>query len=189
MFIGATALLSGCVAGQKINIAYTPAACAPIAITQTASVQVNDQRPYVLNGDKNPQYIGHYRGGYGNTWAVGTASKQPLAQQIKKDILKELDVLGVPVSNAQTSRRLNVKILDYNFDAYMNGRFWYDIEARVLDDADQVLAQTRVKDEHVIKGSFWVGPKYAFQKQVPILHHKIITRLLRDNPDIMNALK
>lgn len=187
--IGAALLLSGCVAGQKINIVYTPDACARIVTAQTATVQVSDARPYILNGDKTPQYIGHYRAGFGNTWPVGTGSKLALAEQFKSDVLKELQVLGVPVSGTQNSRRLQIEILDYNFDAYMNGKFWYDVKAEVLDDKGNVLAQARVKDTRIIKGNIWVGAKYAFQKQVPKIHHEIITQMLRNNPEIMNALK
>ena len=110
---------------------------------------------------------------------------EQLAEQFKNDLRKELTALGFNVSSA--SRHLKVKILDYNFDTYTNGKFWYEIQVEVFE-SDKILAHQTLKDSHVIKGSVWTGAKSAFEKEVPKLYASLIKKIVRDNPEVLTAL-
>ena len=182
-------ILTGCVAYQTIALDYSPRPHDKIISSYIIKSEVTDERPYVTSGQKKDRYIGHYRGGYGNTWDVLLRGRDNLAERFAIDILKELNACGFQTKPLPADRALKVEIADFNFDAYINGRFWYDIRISVLDSENKTLASSIVKDERVIKGSVLIGPVAAFPKELPILYHEIIEKIVRDNPDVLNALK
>ena len=181
-------LFSGCVALQTIPLSYSPAAHEKIISSYTVKSEVIDERPFVKSGNKLPSYLGHFRGGYGNTWDVTTTGRVALAKQFAIDILKELKALGFEISSLDGDRMLKVDILEYNFDAYMNGKFWYKIRITVLDSAKKILAESTIEDTHIIKGSVWVGPVGAFKKELPGIYQGIIEKIIRENDIITKAL-
>ncbi|MDH3360719.1 MAG: hypothetical protein OEL55_07595, partial [Desulfobulbaceae bacterium] len=67
-------------------------------------------------------------------------------------------------------------------------KFWYDCTIEVQLD-DQTLASSSLKDSIVIKGSTWTGPKAAFERELPEIYKEIIRKMIRDNKDILAALK
>jgi uncharacterized lipoprotein YajG len=184
--------LSGCVAGQSLQTTYTPPA--PGATTETkakAAVQVvvTDDRPYVKNGEKPPHYIGKYRAGFGNPWNVYTENDEPLATVLARDLAAELGSLGYAVkSGAPIDRKLALSIKEWNFDGYQNGKMWYQLEATVHDATGKVIATEMVGDETKIKGTFWMGAKGGFEKEMPKLYAAAVTKVVRENPDISAAL-
>ena len=182
-------LLSGCVAKQTIPYSYSPQNYALQKINSLVEVSVKDERDFILTQKKEDSYIGHFRGGYGNTWDVKTKGHVPLAEQFRKDLESELRTLGADGKNAGRKKILGVIIRDYNFDAYINGRFWYKFELSVRDDQGNLLAEEKIENEHVIKGSFWIGPVGAFKREMPVLHEQVVHSLVRDNEKILKALQ
>ena len=186
-----TFFISGCVAGQTINMDYDD-------FQQTESkkyqgdivVRVNDDRPYILNGDKDPSYIGHYRAGFGNTWDVKTESKEPLRIVISSDLQHKLQSLGFRVvSEGEKNKVLIVSILDWNFDAYINGKYWIDCIVEVHGNEENTLTTHQVKNNGVIKGSFWVGAKYAFENELPRIYSETIDKIIYEKPEILESLQ
>jgi uncharacterized lipoprotein YajG len=184
-------LVSGCVAGQTINMDYDD-------LQQTESkkyhgdiiIEVNDDRPYVLNGDKDPSYIGHYRAGFGNTWDVKTDSKEPLGIIISRDLQHKLQSLGFRiVSEGKNNKVLIISILDWNFDAYINGKYWIDCVVKVFDNSGKTIATHQVKNNGVIKGSVWVGAKYAFEKELPKIYSETIDKIIYEKPETLESLQ
>ena len=187
--IAFSSMLSGCVAFQKITLDYIPEPHEKIISSYVIKSDVRDDRIYVTSGQKKDSYLGHYRAGYGNTWDVLLRGGNSLAEQFAIDILKELKACGFQTSPLSGDRALKVDINEFNFDAYVNGKFWYNIQVSVLDSANNTLASSTIADEHIIKGSIWVGPTASFPREIPILYNSIIERIVRDNPDVLNALK
>jgi hypothetical protein len=181
--------LTGCVAGQNINLQYDPTPKQGAALHQTVAVTVEDKRSYVTDGDKQPWYIGHYRAGFGNTWDVTTRDKVPFATQVKADLQKELTSLGFTEGSDSHAKRVTVVIKDWNFDAMVNGKLWYDLEITVRSSDGAVLATSDVKDERVIKGSIWTGAKGAMTEEVPVMYGEVLQSLIRNNAPIMEALR
>jgi uncharacterized lipoprotein YajG len=181
-------MLCGCVAGQNIKIGGVPEGAAKESSGVIVELNVNDERPFVTSGDKEPYYIGHYRAGFGNTWDVTTYQKVALAEIMKKDLVAELQSLGYQVEKEGSNKKLVVKINDWNFDTYMNGKLWWDIDVIVIDPSGEVVTRVNLKDKKVIKGSVWVGAKYAFEKAVPEYYLEIIKAIVRDNKAVLNAL-
>lgn len=180
-------MLGGCVAGQTLSYDYKPTA----AVDKTGgevSVAVRDERPYVKSGDKGPDYVGHYRAGFGNTWDVTTKGGAPFADVLARDLREELDALGFTAGNA--GRTLQVAIREWNMDTYMNAKFWYELVVSVVGaGGEPVIPPQTLKEEKRIDGSFWVGPKYAVEKQMPAFYDQLIQDLVRNNPDVRSALQ
>jgi hypothetical protein len=152
-------------------------------------VNVQDERPYVKNGDKDPWYVGKYRGGFGNPWDVTTENDIPLAELLSKDLTEALLAEGFDTNSANTNRTLTVLINDWNFDGYQNGRFWYDLEVIVSDQNGQQLESTVLKEETVIDGTFWGGAKAGFEKQMPTIYKNIIASIVSKNQQVLDALR
>jgi hypothetical protein len=79
--------------------------------------------------------------------------------------------------------------LEWNFDGYQNGRFWYEISVEVRDPQGKVLATSKLADEHIIRGTVMSGAKGGFEREMPGHYEEIIDSLIRSNPEILNALK
>ncbi len=181
-------MLSGCVAGQSIRLDYSPSVVSnPVSSSQTAGVVVRDERPFVKDGTKSPDYLGHFRAGFGNTWGVTTKGNVPLAELMEKDILKELTAAGLKTTSQNPGRKLMVDIIDYNFDSYQNAKMWYEVNVRVLDSAGKVLAENKIRETHVIRGSVMAGPKNAVMREAPVIYKKLITDIVHDG-SILDAL-
>ena len=188
-FLAIIFLLSGCVAGQSIKMAYEPASVAAVKHGIDVQVLSYDQREFVLSGDKQPNYIGHYRAGFGNTWGVTTQNKQPLADNLRRDVSSDLIALGFDVVDKDAGRILKIVIQDWNFDAYLNGKMWYQVLVSVKSANGEILAEADLEETIVIKGSFWVGAKYAFERELPNIYKSVVNGIVRDNQKILNALK
>ena len=68
----------------------------PLAVTPTRSVAVTviDQRPYVVNGDESPAYVGTEYGRYRDIVEVETASDRPLAAVLTDALARALERRG-----------------------------------------------------------------------------------------------
>lgn len=182
-------LLTGCVAGQEIALQYSP--LPPIAGYEgrgtPVSVSVVDARPYITNQDKEPSYLGHYRGTYGNTWDVTNLNAYPLADQLAADLSHELKSLGYTVVGTGPGKAILVTIHDFNFDAMWNGQFWYDLNIKVSNNHTP-LAESTIKDTAMISGNAFLGAKYAMEREIPSYYDQIIRSLIRANPSTLKAL-
>lgn len=183
-------IISGCVAGQTINMTPESSSVETKRFHGNIALHVTDDRPYILDGDKDPSYIGHYRGGFGNTFDVKTTSKEPLASMMVRDLGHKLQAMGFKVVAENESKRLlNVSITDWNFDAYMNGKYWISCKVQVQDEKGNRLASHEVENNSIIKGSIWVGAKYAFEKEMPRLYSETIDEIVNGNPEITAQLQ
>jgi hypothetical protein len=79
---------------QTLPYVYNPREYVEQKLSAPTVLSVKDERSFILDKDKDPSYVGHFRGGYGNTWDVKTRGKIPLAEQFQGDLQKELDTLG-----------------------------------------------------------------------------------------------
>lgn len=180
-------LTAGCVAGQHLSYDYAPEAVA-IKNSGTVNVAVRDERPYVTSGDKSPDYVGHYRAGFGNTWDITTEGKTPFADVVARDLREEITALGF--SGGTGGKTLQVVIREWNMDTYLNAKFWYALMVSVIrQDSGTVLAEKSLAEEKRIEGSVWVGPKYAVEKQMPTFYDEVIKTIARENPVILDALR
>lgn len=179
--------LCGCVAGQEIDLSYSPPHIQPPKqAIASVKVTVRDERIFVANGDKRPSYIGHYRAGYGNTWDVTTRGEIPLATQMENDLRYDLLHMGFPTL-PNPDKTVLVTIKEWNFNTYLNGLFWYSLNVKVAARG-KVLTESEIMDKTRIEGNIWVGAKYGMERDMPTIYTSIIRALVRDNPTAMGAL-
>lgn len=179
-------VLSGCVVGQSVPLDHMPQEAQHKSRNIMVSVNVDDSRSFVVNKEEDPNYIGEYRSGFGIPYNVTIANSDTLAKQIRSDLEEELRNLGFILGEA--SKTLLVSIREWNFDAYINTRFWYEIRVAVLGKSGTAIVTDTIEDELNIEGSVWVGPVFAVEEELPQYYNEIIDKLLRGNPKILAAL-
>ena len=179
--------LGGCAAGQQLKLDVEPEEMSDVGMGVVVSATVTDQRPYVVNNDKDPSFIGKYRGGFGNPFDVKTEGARPLARVVQVEVESELRSLGFTVSRDDVNRQLSVIIKDWNFDGFQDTRFWYAASVTVLDAEGQELVERYVSDEKTIEGD-WMGARGGMEREIDELYAGFIHGMIRDNPDIMAAL-
>jgi len=192
LLFAALVAIAGCKTIQ--NLAQIPLAYAPSPQTfpglanKTFSLDVKDVRLYVTSGNKSPSYLGIARSGLGIPHDVVNAKKVALGAQLKADLRKELEAIGLVESPASGARRVVVRVHDWNADALSKARFTYDIELTVISAAGKQLAVNRAKGEEIFDAKFLDSGESLLQRQIPIYYAQIIRKLVRGDPMIILAL-
>lgn len=189
--IGLCFFLAGCAIGNTFD--YRNAVPELAATTDKAVVVVTvDQRPYVLAGSNTPQWVGMFRGGFGNPFGAHTASGAPLAEDVAVALVAGLRAKGVNavVASSQTAastqqRKLSVTIKDWRSDTMMNTLIRYDLRAEVMDAAGTVLASNAVKNERTFS-TFNNLPSTTAAEV--LVHFKAIMADLLNAPELQKAL-
>jgi hypothetical protein len=86
--------------GIKYTVTVNDLKCSSI---RSVAVAVLDERPYVLNKQKAPSYVGLMRGGYGNPFDLWTESGAPLAEDMLSTVADSLKARGIKVIPLKTS--------------------------------------------------------------------------------------
>lgn len=198
--------VSGCAFGNKhryddASLELQATVGAPVVVA------VTDQRPYVLDGDKLPQFVGLQRAGYGNPFDVTTESGRPLASDMADSICTSLVRKGRPcvpsvsigadVATARQAgidacgssgspRLLLITIREWKADTYNNTSLYFDLSAEVVDATGALLGQNRFQGREEVQGSF-LNPPAAARENVPVAYRKKFEQLL-NAPRIAGAL-
>ncbi len=199
-----TALLAGCAVGNKVDY-RAQSVSLNTGSEKSIALGVHDQRPYVLSGNKTPQFVGIQRGGYGNPFNVGTESGAPLAQDFATAISSALTRSGATVtanayphtasSDTVTKQLLSVnaeKFLlisykEWKTDSLMNTSLHYDITAQVLQSDGAIAAEKNLSGKDRISGSV-MGDQTNSSSSVPAAFSRKLQLLLGDK-DIIAALQ
>ncbi len=149
--------LGGCAAGNQYDY-FSANIGLPIVGTDALGVAVVDRRPYVLSGNKRPEYVGTQRGGFGNPFNVTTASGKPMATDMQAALARALEDKGYEVTELffsspdatvvaeaikQNGAKLNVVLLlnEWKTDAMISLGLDYDVELQIVDENSEILAQ------------------------------------------------
>lgn len=164
--------LTGCVAGQEYNY---EASSMDIPVKPSEKrvliLSVQDLRPYVLSGDKESNFVGLQRGGFGEPWGVTTASGDPMTEDMSEAIVSGLKDAGYNVFNTpgknevsyltktaskhDASRIVILKVFEWKSDVYMNVTLHCDLELNILDVEGKLLAKSSDKFIGSIAGGSW----------------------------------
>lgn len=128
----------------------------PVTGTGSVAVEVADARPYVLDGEKKPDFVGVQRGGFGNPFDVRTASGEPLASEMRDAIVSAMQQQGFTVvpPDAAAPRRLALRILQWRTDVMMRMSVQYDLTLGVYDGQGTLLASSATQGEEILGGGF-----------------------------------
>lgn len=164
------------------------------------ALAVHDQRKEIISGEKEPDFVGLSRGGYGNPFDVTTENDGPLAQNVAESMKNGLQAAGfratvVLVAHSRSpaqvhsklsavgaSRLLLVRIDRWKSDAYMTTGLDFDLTAAVMDREGNVLGRAVQHGHDAIGGAGSSGDRGAVQA----LETKL--ELLLNSPKIQSAL-
>jgi hypothetical protein len=197
-------LLSGCAFGNR-HAYHNANANVNTKATHAIAVGVLDGRGPILEGKKDPNWVGFNRGGYGNTFDVATATGNPLSADMAASACASLQGAGftcTPVqlqpgadaeAAAQTlagqaaDRKLLVVLNTWKADAYAYGWLGIDVSLRVYDGAGQLRGIGRMRETVALGGSMW-NAKKAIEAKVPQVWQEKLGELL-NMPEIAAALQ
>jgi len=171
---------------------------------RTISASVIDQRPYVVNGEESPRFVGTERGRYNNTVDVRTASGRPLAEELTDAVVRALERRGIAASalllpegtpedvaltafQAQgTERLLAVQMYEWRTKAYTRVTSRWHMEAIVYDRSGSILARRATQgyqpvgmaDLNSSKGSGDIAIREVTRKLSELLNEPAITTAL-----------
>ncbi len=198
------AFSAGCAVGNRHSYSNVVADFT-VSGTKAVGVAAHDQRQYVKDREKTPDFVGLQRGGFGNPFNITTASGEPLAKDMTEALVTSLAKKGykaVPVAVTQDddqaaaleklkavrAERLILLILnEWKSDTYMNTALSYDVTMKIYDQDGRVLAEKRIQGKDDLGGSSWNPPAHARQA-VPRAFKGKIEELL-NSPAIADALQ
>lgn len=196
--------LAGCAIGNKypydtLNIDYSE------KLSTSVSIFAFDSRPYVVSGDKKPNFVGLQRGGYGNPFDVNTVSGKPLVEELAKALKLALERNGASVSvqpfkhllskqqvlssmsSSGAGRYLLLDVREWKSDIMVSFSLRYDLELSVYDELGNSLVKERLVGNDVLGSSFW-NP--VFKGEDAVMHHaRIKLSELLNSEKIKQALK
>lgn len=159
-----TLLLAGCAVGNKYN--YRTAEIAlPLKGSGAIGLKVDDQRPYVLSGDKNPNFVGLQRSGAGIPYNVTTQSGGAFEADVYIVLANGLQKSGYTVmtieknaASGEPEKTVFLRIEEWKTDIYLAITLHYDLILQILDDTGAVLAESRLSSIEEI-GGYGFGSK------------------------------
>lgn len=163
-------VLGGCAAGRKIDYRGTSNFTAPAA-KGVIAIGAQDERPYVVDGGKQANFVGKTRSLYGIPFDTATTSGEPLADDIGSLVANTLRKNGSTVTEVKlpiggspetrialfkpvnATRSYVFEIREWRTDKYMRVGLTYDISLSVLDKSGTVVATKSAKGNDVKLGS------------------------------------
>ncbi len=162
LFLLVTVWLGGCAIGNTHPYDLGDANF-DLKTEKTVAVTVLDHRPYIVAGDKQPNFVGLMRGGFGNPFDVTTSSDRPLAQDMTISIVdsmkkKDVNAVGVVVPHSTDEATARRKLLaadadryvflvlqEWKSDTYISTALLYNVSLEVLGSSGAQLADTTLR--------------------------------------------
>jgi hypothetical protein len=195
-------IVSGCAVGNKHNYSDS-APNIKGTLGNKLGLGTQDQRVYVISGDKSAAFVGLSRGGFGNPFNVETESGKPLADDITNAVSRALSKKGVQVTEisiplqmdqADVVKKLTqsgnkavfISIKEWKSDTYQNTALNYNIQVQVIDMSGKVIAQKSISGNDNLGGDFINPPGHAKRVIPPAFQAKL--ELLFSDPAIASHL-
>lgn len=196
-------LLSGCAAGNKYQYDREDV---DVSVNADSSVAVAtlDLRPYVVDNDKTPDFVGLQRAGFGNPFDVLTSSTNPLAHDMTSTVATALNNAGlaaegvyVPAGSPadsvkqqlfsqDASHYLLLVVHQWKSDTYMSTTLPHDLTVTVYGPNKKQLGQK------TLVGNDNLGTLGAMPSDIGegvSLRYKLKLEELLNSPEIVNALE
>ncbi|WP_299693927.1 hypothetical protein [Hydrocarboniphaga sp.] len=164
-----------------------------------------DQRPYVVSGDKTPDFVGLQRSRFGIPFDVKTDQGQPLSDDFTRVVVNSLQGAGYQAAALPAApgdklpavkkrllqnrprRAMLLTIDEWKSDTSKNVALFYDLTLSVSSSDGSMLAQKTLKGRDDLGGTFFGSGKYAKVAVSDAFGLKM--QALLDAPEIARALK
>jgi hypothetical protein len=88
-------------------------------------VVTRDQRPYIVSGERKPQYVGTVRSLYSEPWDIMTASGRSFAQDLSNAVCNALSGQGYECLPLASGRSDVAAEVEYFFSRWTSGRVMF----------------------------------------------------------------
>lgn len=194
-------VMTGCAAGNQYDYKSSTVSL-PLSGAGEVGVAVIDNRPYVLDGDKSPDYVGKQRGGFGNPFDVRTASGGALTQDMSASLQDALRRSGYDVKAMQiasndpdaikaaaaatgVAKNLVLTVTEWQTDIYMSITLKFDLLLEVITQSGDTIASNSMQGEEVVGGG---GMPSQNARTATSAFETKIGRLF-NHPDVLEALR
>jgi hypothetical protein len=202
--LGMAVLLGGCAIGQEYDYSKTQLNL-EAGTEKEIDVSVVEQRPYVLNGDKDPNFVGLQRAGFGIPYDVTTRSGQPLTRQMNTAVVEALESKGIKADalvlprgtdtdealerfqEGTAERLLLIDVKQWKTDVYARMTTHWDLMASVYDQSATRLAENSISGVEPVSASA-LGLQDANSKVATDQVSSKLAKLLND-PEVQAALQ
>ena len=168
-----------------------------VATKSRIAVGVLDLRTYIVSGDKEPNFVGLQRGGFGNPFDVTTASGKSLAEDFANTIVEtfeknEIEATRVPLDvhkkisegrrallDADADRYVMLILHEWKSDTYQNVGLRYNVTLNVYGKDGSELAEKTLSGNDNLGGSAWNPPAHS-RTAVPNAYRKKLEQLFND---------
>jgi len=150
----------------------------PFTAAGTVAVAVLDQRPYVLDGSKEPDLVGTLRGGFGNPFAIRNKTGHALADDIATSIATALKSAGMDsrvittrkgetveavqdeFKASNTARLVLLQLQEFKTDGYASQSLHTDVTFSVYVADGGLLASFPIKNDRILGKLPWKFEKF-----------------------------
>ena len=193
--------VTGCAVGNQYDYGTTEVSL-PLVGDGELGVGALERRPYVLDGDKDPDFVGLQRGGFNNPFDVSTASGNPLVDDMSNALQNALRNSGYTVSSlefdwsdtsaiasalAKTGKAKNIVLVvtEWKTDVFMNMTLHFDLTLHVVSKDGAKLAENRTQGSEELSGA---GFESQNSRLAADAFETKIGRMF-NNPEIQTALQ
>lgn len=140
--------LVACASGRKVDYAHAYPSV-PQVFAKAVEVQVIDERPYVLSGNKSGTFVGLTRGSYYIPFDVSTRSGKPLVEDLQQSLLGGFEHQGIVARGVGESARrasspdamlLSLHVREWKSERFMGVVLTHALTAEVFDSQGRRLA-------------------------------------------------
>ena len=191
---------SGCAFGSKMSFDATEVVVP--SVSSPMSVLVWDARPYVLSGEKSPEWVGLQRAGFGIPYGVHTDSGAPLGNEFARTIASSFEKKGTTVRVVEVTPRtptldvvekmvptegkaVLLTIREWKTDTMTDVNLHYDLTLDIFGKGSK-LASKRLEKHEQLDGSVW-NPVGASER-VAVKKQKEKLDELFGAPEVVGAL-
>jgi len=198
----ALCILMGCAISRKVE--YDGVYANVPAFSQRIGLASWDQREQVVNGGRQPDFVGYTRSGTGIAYPMGTANGKPFADNMTSSISVSLSKKGSTVAvvatqfNEQESQIINqlkktksnrlilIDCRQFHTDGYGATSLMYNLQINIYSELGELLKQKTFSGKRALGGSVAWGPG-NYKEYMPEAYKKLIEEIFND-PEIAPAI-
>jgi hypothetical protein len=167
---------------------------------ESVSIAVLDQRPYVLDGDKTPDFEGIIRSSLGIPFSHTTITKEPMATYLGNRIESGIKQKGIDVEQHKTDTATQFSDLmsklkadnkpsilvvlnewKYDFHAFSDSS-WYDVDVTVTDrSGSKIITKNYVGEDDIPDSG-------AIMNEMMLIYKSRFEKIFSD-PELRNVIE
>ncbi len=196
-------LLMGCAISRKVE--YDGIYANVPSFKQRIALACWDQREQILNGARQPDFVGYTRSGAGIAYPMGTANGMPFSDNMNSSIAASLTKKGSTVATiptqfsekesmiisklkkAKSNRLILIDCKQFFTDGYGAISLMYELQVNIYSEQGDLLKQKTFSGKRPLGGSVAWGPG-KYKEYMPEAFKKLIEEIFSD-PDIAPILQ